>query len=238
MTKTEGLSVDVQWDVIARLLVAAGLGAAVGFEREASDQPAGLRTHLAVALGAGLFGVISTTGFLEFETSQSATNIQFDVTRVASLVASGIGFIGAGLIFRQGTTVRNLTTAASLWVTAAIGLSAGVGDFAPAIATTIVMLVALVLLRIPRNWVRKYVRPDREDVKIVLQPGIGEEDVVSVLQGLDGVHVDTVTLEKHEGAFVVIARVHAHTGENLRQRLSPLARLEAVSTLRVGDLSD
>jgi putative Mg2+ transporter-C (MgtC) family protein len=92
--------------------------------------------------------LISTTGFLEFETTQRASNIQFDV-RAASLVASGIGFIGAGLIFRQGTTVRNLTTAASLWVTAAIGLSCGVGDFAPAIATTLVMLLALALVAHP-----------------------------------------------------------------------------------------
>jgi putative Mg2+ transporter-C (MgtC) family protein len=226
--------VDVQWDLIARLLMAAGLGAAVGLEREASDQPAGLRTHLAVSLGAGLFGVISTTGFLEFETTQRASNIQFDVTRVASLVASGIGFIGAGLIFRQGTTVRNLTTAASLWVTAAIGLSCGVGDFSPAIATTVVMLAALALLRVPRNWVRHHLRPDREELRIVLERGVGEGVVLTALHDLEGVHIDSIALEKESGAYVVLARVHGHSGDNLHVLLSPLARLDAVSTLQIG----
>jgi putative Mg2+ transporter-C (MgtC) family protein len=230
--------VDVQWDIIARLLVAAGLGAVVGLEREASDQPAGLRTHLAVSLGAGLFGVISTTGFLEFETTQRASNIQFDVTRVASLVASGIGFIGAGLIFRQGTTVRNLTTAASLWVTAAIGLSAGVGDFAPAIATTIIVLVALALLRAPRNWVRKYARPDRDVIRVVLRPGSSEQPVLDALDHLEGVKVDSVSIEKRDGAYVVVARVHAESGEQLGERLSPIARLDDVATLQRGDVAD
>jgi putative Mg2+ transporter-C (MgtC) family protein len=229
-----GAAVEWEWDLIARLLVAAGLGAVVGLEREASDQPAGLRTHLAVALGAGLFGVISTAGFLEFETTQRASNIQFDVTRVASMVASGIGFIGAGLIFRQGTTVRNLTTAASLWVTAAIGLSCGVGDFAPAIATTLVMLAALALLRIPRNWVRTHLRPEREELRVVLRPGTDEEPLLQALRGLDGVHLDSFALEKDAGAYVVIAHVHGRSSENLRVLLNPLARLDVVTTMQIG----
>jgi putative Mg2+ transporter-C (MgtC) family protein len=230
--------VDVEWDLIARLLVAAGLGAVVGLEREASDQSAGLRTHLAVSLGAALFGVVSTTGFLEFEASQRATNIQFDVTRVASLVASGIGFIGAGLIFRQGTTVRNLTTAASLWVTAAIGLSCGVGDFSPAIATTVVMLGALVLLRVPRTWVRRAFRADRDRVRLVLREGVSEEDVVRSLRSIDGVRVHSVALEKTAGAYVVLADVRGEAEEPLGTLLSPLARLDDVVTLRVGDIGE
>jgi putative Mg2+ transporter-C (MgtC) family protein len=230
--------VDVEWDLIARLLVAAGLGAVVGLEREAADQPAGLRTHLAVAVGAALFGVISATGFTEYEAVRASTNIQIDVTRVASLVASGIGFIGAGLIFRQGTTVRNLTTAASLWVTAAIGLSCGVGDFSPAIAATIILLIALAILRAPRNWVRRYIRADRDVVRVVLQPGVSEDRLLTELDRLEGVRVDSVSVEKEGGAFVVIAHLRGDGSERLGELLTPISRLEEVATLRRGDVGE
>ena len=233
---------DIQWDLVARLLVAAGLGAVVGLEREASGQPAGLRTHLAVALGASLFGVISTTGFLEYQATRDSTNIQIDVTRVASLVASGIGFIGAGLIFRHGTSVKNLTTAASLWVAAAIGLSCGVGDFAPAVATTVVMLLALVLLRFPRNWVRMHTHPEAREIEVVLRAGESEHAVVAALQGINGIRLDSYSLEKADGAFVVIAQIHALQEAvqvpELRAALSPIARLEGVSTMRVNPPTD
>ncbi|HEX7096622.1 MAG TPA: MgtC/SapB family protein [Acidimicrobiales bacterium] len=212
--------------------MAAGLGAAVGLEREVSDQPAGLRTHLAVALGAALFGVVSTTGFSEYEATRSATNIQLDVTRVASLVASGIGFIGAGLIFRQGTTVRNLTTAASIWVVAAVGLSCGVGDFAPAVATVVVVLVALALFRLPRTWIRQYLRPDRDEIRVVLRPGEPHEPLVTALRGLSGVHVESVVVEKEQGGYVVSASVRADRGgPSVRELLAPLAHLDAVDSL-------
>src|SRR5687767_12467524 len=95
-------SFGIDEDALVRLLAATVLGAAIGIEREAGDQPAGLRTQIAVALGAALFGVVSTLGFLEFQASRAATDINVDVTRVASNVAVGIGFLGAGVIFRSG----------------------------------------------------------------------------------------------------------------------------------------
>jgi putative Mg2+ transporter-C (MgtC) family protein len=99
-------------EAVLRLVVAVVLGAAVGAEREARDQPAGLRTHIAVCLGAAIFGVVSTLGFDEFQAERARTNINVDVTRVASQVVVGIGFLGAGVIFRQRDVVKNLTTAA------------------------------------------------------------------------------------------------------------------------------
>ena len=87
-------------EIVWRVLVAAALAALIGGEREAAGQPAGLRTHIAVALGACLYGMVSTLGFEEFYDRREVTNIQVDVTRVASNVAVGIGFLGAGLIFR------------------------------------------------------------------------------------------------------------------------------------------
>ena len=142
-------------DVVVRLLVAAVLGGIIGLEREASDQAAGLRTHIALALGAALFGVVSTLGFTEFDRPRSETVLQVDVTRVASNVAVGVGFLGAGVIFRQRNSIKNLTTAASLWAVAAIGLASGVGDPTTAAVATAVLLLSLVVLRPVRTFVRR-----------------------------------------------------------------------------------
>jgi len=124
-----------------RLLLATGLGAIIGYQRERAKKPAGLRTHILIALGAALFTVVSVFGFDDTA----------DVARVAAGVVTGIGFIGAGVIFRglrgKEGHVAGLTTAASVWVTAAIGLAAGVGLYLVAILVAI--LVVLVLL-IPR----------------------------------------------------------------------------------------
>lgn len=152
---------DIDAGLIVRLLGAALLGGVVGAEREASGQPAGLRTHIAVALGAALFGAISTLGFQEFDQARARTVLQADVTRVASNVAVGIGFLGAGVIFRQGDNVKNLTTAASLWVVAAIGLAAGVGNMSIAVIGTVTLVLSLVLLRPVRTFIRK--RAPRRD---------------------------------------------------------------------------
>ncbi|HLT70313.1 MAG TPA: MgtC/SapB family protein [Acidimicrobiales bacterium] len=169
-----------------RLLAAALLGGAVGLEREASDQAAGLRTHIAVALGASLFGVISTLGFVEFDRDRAVTVLQADVTRVASNVVVGIGFLGAGVIFRRGGTIRNLTTAASLWVVAAIGLACGVGDVTTAAIAAAVLLVSLVVLRPVRTYVRH--RWGRRTVEVVvhLHPHVRFESVMDrVLESSD-----------------------------------------------------
>src|SRR5690348_7809892 len=103
----------MNWVVLLQVAVAALLGAAIGFEREIGSQPAGLRTHMLVSLGAGLF------------TLAGAEVMHTDPTRVAAQVVTGVGFLGGGAIFKEGLSVRGLTTAASLWVTAAAGLAVG-----------------------------------------------------------------------------------------------------------------
>jgi putative Mg2+ transporter-C (MgtC) family protein len=225
---------EVELHIIGRLLAAAALGGAIGAEREIADHPAGIRTHLTVALGAALFGIISTIGFLEFEQAQRATNIQFDVTRVASTVVTGVGFLGAGIIFRRGNTVHNLTTAGSLWVVAAIGLSCGIGDVGVAAVTGAVLLVGLVALRWPRDWVRNRISRTSESVRVLLQADAHWGPVEDELRGLEGIEVFTVNLEKEDGAFVVAARMEAKAGVDLRARLSAVARRDDVRTMTLG----
>jgi putative Mg2+ transporter-C (MgtC) family protein len=226
---------DLELHVFGRVIAAAALGALIGLEREAADQPAGLRTHMTVAMGAALFGVISTLGFDEFQTTQRSTNIQFDVTRVASTVVTGIGFLGAGLIFRRGTTVHNLTTAASVWVVAAVGLACGVGDIGPAVMTSAILVAGLVVLRLPRQWLRDRFTHDQQSVRVVLHRGRSEVGVMEFLRSVPGVSVERIGLEKQDSAMVVVAEMRADPSATLQERLSDVARREDVATLIVGD---
>src|SRR3954462_8984942 len=127
---------------LGRLTLAAVLGGAIGFERELRDREAGLRTHLLVCLGSALFTVVSAYGFREFLTSGDQV-VRADPTRIAAQIVTGIGFLGAGAIIRQGGSIRGLTTAATLWVAAAIGMATGAGYYSGAVIGTVVTLIAL-----------------------------------------------------------------------------------------------
>ncbi len=131
-----------QFDIFIRLLAAAILGGLIGLERELHDQPAGLRTHIILVLGATIAMCISINLSMQFHTV--ATN--GDPERLAAQVISGIGFLGAGAIFRYGANVKGLTTAASLWTTAIIGLAVGAGYFLLGLAATLCVLFALIAL--------------------------------------------------------------------------------------------
>src|ERR671938_376687 len=115
-------------EVVLRVVLAAVLGGAVGVEREIREREAGLRTHLLVSVGAALFTLASAYGFREFLTNGGSV-VRADPTRIAAQIVSGIGFLGAGAIIRQGLAVRGLTTAATLWLVAAIGMAAGAGYY-------------------------------------------------------------------------------------------------------------
>jgi putative Mg2+ transporter-C (MgtC) family protein len=123
-----------EWEIVTRLLISAILSGLIGLERESHARPAGLRTHILVGLGSCLIMVISVHGFPQ------------DPARLAAQVVSGIGFLGAGTILREGLSVRGLTTAASLWVVSGIGLSVGMGLHTPALAVTTLSVLILVLL--------------------------------------------------------------------------------------------
>ena len=130
-------------DWITRLVVAAFLSGLVGFERETRQKAAGLRTHMLVGLGAALFTLVG------------AYALGGDPARVAAQIVTGVGFLGAGAIFRDGATVKGLTTAAGLWAVAAIGMATGAGLIAGAISATIVALLILVGLGLMEARVRR-----------------------------------------------------------------------------------
>jgi len=130
-------------ELVTRLLLAFALGAVLGFERERVDKPAGLRTHILVSLGSCLFTILSLTAFPGS-----------DPARVAAYVVAGIGFIGAGTILQTRERIVGITTAASLWVTASIGMAAGAGFYILAIITTAIAYLTL-RLKILERLARK-----------------------------------------------------------------------------------
>lgn len=123
-------------DLMLRLLLAAGLGAVVGIEREIRQKPAGLRTNMLIALGSALFTIISI----------QLAHAGGTPDRIAAQIVTGIGFLGGGAILRSGTSVHGMTTAATIWVNAAVGMAAGAGEYAMAVVTTIVTLIILAVL--------------------------------------------------------------------------------------------
>jgi putative Mg2+ transporter-C (MgtC) family protein len=129
-------------EYILSIFIAAMLGGAIGLEREYRSKEAGFRTHFLVGLGSALFMVLSMHGFDNFEAVPGVI-IQRDPARMAAQVVSGIGFIGAGTIIFQKNVVKGLTTAAGLWVTSAIGMTAGVGMYSLALAATMMVIVCL-----------------------------------------------------------------------------------------------
>lgn len=131
--------------ITIRLLVAVILAGFIGLEREVKHQPAGFRTHILVGVGACLMMILSIYGFEPFINSNYNT-IRFDPARIPSYVISGIGFLGAGTILVHGRTVKGLTTAASIWVVAGIGLVVGAGMYYEAILATLIVVISLFLL--------------------------------------------------------------------------------------------
>jgi putative Mg2+ transporter-C (MgtC) family protein len=133
-------------ELLVRIVVGTVLGGAIGYERDLHGRPAGLRTHAIVALASATFMVVSTR-FVYFQHYRSDDLVTIDPSRIAASVVSGIGFLGAGAILRDGITIRGLTTAAGLWLVAAIGMASGGGMYVESVFATVLGLAALTLLR-------------------------------------------------------------------------------------------
>jgi putative Mg2+ transporter-C (MgtC) family protein len=210
------------WDALLRLVVAAGLGAAVGVEREVREREAGIRTHLLVSLGSALFTIVSAYGFHEF-LSSGATVVRADPTRIAAQIVTGIGFLGAGAIIREGVSVRGLTTAASLWVVAAVGMAAGAGYYWPAVAATVLTLFALWPLR-GLAWVAlERSRPPEKRLVVELKEGSSVKELLDRVPDARQVDVE----DERDRRVVTLELVNA-VDESLAGSLSDVDEVVAV----------
>jgi putative Mg2+ transporter-C (MgtC) family protein len=159
--------------VLLRLSVAAALGGAIGLERELRERGAGLCTHLVVCLGSALFTLVSAYAF---------AGPHVDPTRIAAQIVSGIGFLGAGAIIRQGLSVRGLTTAATLWLVAAIGMACGAGYYDAAIIATGGALLTLGPLRIVAYHATRRFRSETERLLVEVAAGGSPAPVIEALE--------------------------------------------------------
>ncbi|GIO28806.1 MgtC/SapB family protein [Ornithinibacillus bavariensis] len=164
--------------IITRVLIALLLSGLIGFERELKNHSAGFRTHILVGVGSCLMMVLSLYGFDAY--IEQYGNIRFDPARIPSYVISGIGFLGAGTIMVYGGTIRGLTTAASIWAVAGLGLVVGVGMYAVAVFTTLIILLSLVFLN---NFERLFTKNKNYMViEIVAYPNLEINKVISVFE--------------------------------------------------------
>ncbi|MBE0503139.1 MAG: MgtC/SapB family protein [Desulfuromonadales bacterium] len=141
--------------IIIKLLLAALAGALIGMEREKHGRPAGVRTHLIVALASCLMMIISESVYLKYGQVPGTSILRIDPSRIAAQIVAGIGFIGAGVILKEGLTVRGLTTAACLWLAAAIGMGFGMGIYLPTVVSTVIGISALIFLKRLEPYINK-----------------------------------------------------------------------------------
>src|SRR5450755_4393623 len=153
-------------ELVVRILIGTLLGGAIGYERDLHGRPAGLRTHAIVAFASATFMVVSTR-FVCFQHYAKDDLVSIDPSRIAASVVSGIGFLGAGAILREGITIRGLTTAASLWLVAAIGMASGGGMYVESLFATVLGLVTLTL---PRRLEDRGVKITRRRPSLIIDP--------------------------------------------------------------------
>lgn len=221
---------ELGWDDVAlRLAVAAALGGAVGLERELREREAGLRTHLLVSVGAAVFTLVSAYGFSEFRYGLE-TGITMDPTRIAAQIVTGIGFLGAGAIIRQGLSVRGLTTAATLWVVAAIGMASGAGYYSAAVVGTLIVIFSLWPLRLVSYRLLLQVRPEEGRLLLQLPPGTSAAPVLAELERAP-IRIDSIELEDVETARTLVVSLHLrerHRAAELVERMTALDEVTRV----------
>lgn len=144
-----------EWTIVIKLLLASLAGGLIGIEREKHGRPAGLRTHLLVAMASCLMMIISEAFFIKYANLPGTGIVRLDPGRVAAQIIAGIGFLGAGVILKEGLSVRGLTTAACLWLAAALGMGVGMGAYFPSFVALILGISGLSLLKRLEPYINK-----------------------------------------------------------------------------------
>ena len=217
------------WTMVTRLLMATALGALIGVEREYHAKEAGVRTHLLVAVGSCLFMILSAYGFDAF---LDQDHVSFDPSRIAAQVVTGIGFLGAGTIILQKQVVRGLTTAAGVWVTAAIGLACGVGMYLIAAVTTVIVIASLGLINVFLPYVSQC---DRRITFLV-------EDYVVLTEVMENLRREKITVlnyemhkdaEENNGKMLVSLEVRMQRYDNIKSIASILRNFQNVELVQI-----
>jgi len=217
------------YEIIFKLTLACILGGLIGLERESLNRPAGFRTYTLVCMGSALAMVVSLDMYYQYYQTVNA-----DPGRIAAQVVSGIGFLGAGTIMREGSTVRGLTTAAGLWGVACVGLAIGAGMYVPAVVTTVLILFVLIyFVKFEEHFtgMRLY-----KGIVMVVDDAPGQVGIIGSILGEMGVLIKNISLERLEGEnrleMELLLSVPAEIGiEEVIQKLSAAKGMQSIDRL-------
>ncbi|WP_378950354.1 MgtC/SapB family protein [Pelosinus sp. sgz500959] len=214
----------VEWEMALRLLLSAILGGCIGYEREAQHKSAGLRTHILVSVGSCLIMILS----IKIYTSvQGFTNA--DPTRLAAQVVSGIGFLGAGSIIKDGPTIRGLTTAASLWVVSGVGLAVGSGYYMGALMTTGLVFLTLAILS----------RIEDKDYKSLISLLIMTSDIpgqigeIGSYLGSQDIHIRDIKITEKKEMLEIVIRVHMPLGKDMNHVITGILNVKGTTSVKL-----
>ncbi len=221
---------SVELDITVKLLLAALAGGLVGLEREKHGRPAGLRTNLLVAVGSCVMMIVSEAFYIKYGVYDAESTLRLDPSRVAAQIVTGIGFLGAGVILKEGASVRGLTTAASLWTVAGLGMAFGMGFFSLGLIATVLVLVSLTFLK-KLDPIMKKDRFLTLMVTAVNRDGLIEElQEVFAVRSLDvsdiSSHVDLVSNEVFYQ--MVIIQHDRRVGHDLTEAIKPLEGIKKI----------
>ncbi|MGC4028174.1 MAG: MgtC/SapB family protein [Steroidobacteraceae bacterium] len=215
-------------DILLRLLLAAALGGAVGLDRERLEAVAGLRTHMLVCVGASLIMVVSAFGFHDI---LGTANVILDPSRIAAQVVSGIGFLGAGtILFLRHEVIRGLTTAASLWAVAAVGLAVGGGLYTAALTATVIVVVILAVMKPIERMIFR--RNRTRQISISIEPA--RTSVLDITAELDaaGVTVTDINIRRQDTPDTDQLQLNLARGIERKVLLAAIDRLKAREGVR------
>ncbi|HLR65864.1 MgtC/SapB family protein [Virgibacillus alimentarius] len=216
--------------IIMRILVALLLSGLIGFERELKNHSAGFRTHILVGIGSCLMMLLSLYGFEAVLDQYKDVVLRFDPSRIPSYVISGIGFLGAGTIIVYGGTIRGLTTAASIWAVAGLGLVVGAGMYATAVFTTAVILLSLIFLN---NFEKIFTKSHKNNlIEIVALPGLKVNHIISVFErfNLSINNVEIVKVENNlRNIFIKIERDDELNRVQLFEEISKIEHIKNIT---------
>ena len=225
---------SLSWpEALLRIVIAAALGGAVGLERELRDREAGFRTHMLVAVGSALFTLVSAYGFHDFLV-HGGSLVRTDPTRIAAQIVTGIGFLGAGAIIRQGLSVRGLTTAATLWVVAAIGMASGAGYYWAAVLTTAIALFLLWPARYLAHRFTSRFRTETNRLIAQLPAGTSPGALVTEVERVGG-RLQSLEVSHEADRRTVLLDVALPPSSDAPRMIADLAELKDVLEVRWSD---
>lgn len=215
------------YEILIRLGLACILGGLIGFEREKTRHPAGLRTHILVCIGSALVMLCS---IYMFEIYKNQANI--DPARLGAQVISGIGFLGAGTILKEGVTVKGLTTAASLWAVACIGVSIGVGFYSGAVvATAFVLVILLVFSKFEHVF---YSRKEFVSLKIKSIDMPGQIGLIGTEIGKMNMSIQNISIEQiDQGEVLIIISTKLRYGADLSNICDNISKIGGISLIEI-----